>query len=934
MPVIPVVLVVLIALGAWTATPAQQQPPAETFRSGREVLTIDTSVHDASGRPLTDLQPADFTVRIDGEPRRVLTARSFGTNADARSAAKADAPIAHFVRNADMPPGRVVVFAIDRESIRAGAEQVLLETASKLLNGLSPSDAAAAVGLPGSGIDLTRDHAAVAKVIRTMTGVQPASAWQHALSWEEALAFERQDAQTIAAVMQRECPKVGRQGSFELPNDCPPAVTRMAGEMLQIGRAHAETILVNLNRLLDNLAPLSAPKHLVVLSGGIPFDVTLMGRYQTLADKAARSHVALFVVHLDQPEFDASDRGHFAQAIGGREYASGLGTVAAMTGGQFFMGVGRAAGVFERIASDINNFYELGVESKPSDADGKSHKVQITVAREKVTVRAPSETAVVSTGRRSATDALKHALTEPTDVTELPLEVAAYMTHSTDPEKVRVIVAAAVPTESGITPSQWGAAIMSDGKVIGAVGSPVTAAAGQPWATTGTIDVEPGRYRMRTVIADASGRIGTLELPLTVGMRAAGAVQTSDVLVGTNADGKLQPRARVGQGEPAVGMIELSSGAPLTDTTGYLLLVKAGATEPALRRPLLLRTRSDDKTIVVAEAKLDLSSVPPGSYAASAVLERAGTPFARVSRTFEVVAGAVTSTTAAPAGAAATPPSTSDAAGAFALGDVMQRVGAYVAGYGQQASVIVGVEHYDQRLLSVTGSEVSKRESTAEFALVKTSDNLGWAGFRDVIEVDGRRIGNRQDRLQTLFRSSTPDAGEARKIADESARFNLGPLRRNFNEPTAALFFMSPPLLPRFAFTRKGESTVNGVTVWEVEFKEKTRPTLIRTVKGGDVPSSGTIWVVPSDGTVVRTRLVISGAGRTGSNIDVTYVHDDRLGLWLPGTMKERNESDIVEAGRSAFGATAASARTSVVLGTATYSDFKRFETTATFKIK
>ena len=64
MPVTPVVLV-LIALGAWTATQAAQQPPAETFRSGREVLTIDTSVRDASGRPLTDLQPADFTVRIE-----------------------------------------------------------------------------------------------------------------------------------------------------------------------------------------------------------------------------------------------------------------------------------------------------------------------------------------------------------------------------------------------------------------------------------------------------------------------------------------------------------------------------------------------------------------------------------------------------------------------------------------------------------------------------------------------------------------------------------------------------------------------------------------------------------------------------------------------------------------------------------------------------
>ena len=41
-------------------------------------------------------------------------------------------------------------------------------------------------------------------------------------------------------------------------------------------------------------------------------------------------------------------------------------------------------------------------------------------------------------------------------------------------------------------------------------------------------------------------------------------------------------------------------------------------------------------------------------------------------------------------------------------------------------------------------------------------------------------------------------------MADESARFNIGPTRRNFNEPTAALFFLLPASQARFAFTRKG----------------------------------------------------------------------------------------------------------------------------------
>jgi VWFA-related protein len=913
--------VAAIVLTLCTIRPAAQQPPAQTFRSGREVLTIMTSVTDGQDRPLTDLRSDEFEVRIDGQPRRVLTAQPFGADAG-RAVAAAASPIPAFTSNVDIPPGRLVVFAIDRDSIRSGGEKAAIDTAAKMLDALSPSDAAGAAGLPGAGIEPTRDHAAVAAVIKTMTGMAPTPDWQHAMSWDEALAYERGDTPTIAAVKQRECPKLGNQGSFPPPDPCPPALEVQSREMLGIGRGHGNNILANLGALLDRLAPLSAPKHLVLISGGLPYDLEMLPRYQQLAAKAARSHVALFVVHLDQADFDASDRGHFGHVFGGREYAAGLGTIASMTGGQFFMGVSRATGVFDRIAAAITHFYQLGVESRASDADGKPHRVEVRVSRASARVTAPAETAIEPTPRRPADEALKAALVEPTDVQELPLEIAPYATHSSDPDKVRVIVAAAVPAASAATPSAWGYVIRDDTRVIAGSQIHIDAPPQGGWSATASVDLPAGRYHLRAAVVAADGRVGTLETPLRVGLRRAGAAYASDLILGTTDAGRLQPRARLRQDERGIAMIELSSGESLADTGGTLQLTRAGAAEPALRRPLVLRTRADDKSIVIAEAALDLSSVPPGTYTASAILARAGAPVGRVSRVIAVLAGAATtSTPAAPAPASA--PSDREAG----VDEVMARVGAYVAGYGQQASVILGLEHYDQRLLSVTGSETSRRQSLAEFALVKTGDAIGWSGFRDVIEVDGRRVGNRQDRLQTLFRSGKADTGEARRIADESARFNLGPARRNFNEPTAALFFLMPSLLRRFAFTRKGESLAGGVTVWEVDFKEQSRPTLIRTAGGGDVPSQGTIWVVPADGTVVRTRLVINGfSGRNASSIDVTYARDERLGLWLPQSMKERHETDIVEGGRSAFGAAPTAARLTVVLGTATYSDFKRFE--------
>ena len=75
--------------------------------------------------PLTDLEASDFVVSIDGQPRRVLTARMFGT--DEVQVAKAGTPVPRFTRASDATPGRVIMFAVDRDSIRSGSEKAILK---------------------------------------------------------------------------------------------------------------------------------------------------------------------------------------------------------------------------------------------------------------------------------------------------------------------------------------------------------------------------------------------------------------------------------------------------------------------------------------------------------------------------------------------------------------------------------------------------------------------------------------------------------------------------------------------------------------------------------------------------------------------------------------------------------------------------------------
>lgn len=618
-----------VCASAVVAAAAQQPTDRQTFRSGRDVLTIEVAVRSDDGKPLTDLQPSDFMVRVDGQARSVVGAQLF---AGRRASSNVAVPgLSAVTRNTDEMPGRIVVIAVDRMSIRSGGERPAVEAASRLVESLTPADAVGAVGIPGAVTDLSRDHAAAIDAVRHMGGTAVAIPASMPMSWTLALEYEQQ------------CIRLGQR-----PDWCQKYSEPEVKQMLMAGRAQAETTLSNIESVVDRLAPLRAPKSLVVLSGGIPFDQTLIGRYRTMAQTAARSHTTLFIVHLDQQSFDASTLGvpgggmaSFGRAdattdfYGGRDYETGLATIASLTGGEFFFGVGSAQGPFDRIASELTFFYQLGVEAIAGDADGKTHRIEVTVSRPGAKVRAPTETAVRPHTPRTPVDTLKAALAEPTDVTELPLEVATYVTHSHDPSKVRVVIATAAPDSAQPAPTLWGSTVMDGHKVVGAVGSNVEADAPVPWASTGTVEVAPGTYRLRTAIVSGD-RVGTLELPLPAGLRAMGEARASDLIVGTIENGRLEPRPRVAAGDKPIAMIELSAGKALDGLTGTVLLVADGSGTPAARQALAFRARTDDKGIVLGEARLDLTHVTPGRYVASAVVEQDGKAIGRVSRRLDV----------------------------------------------------------------------------------------------------------------------------------------------------------------------------------------------------------------------------------------------------------------------------------------------------------
>src|SRR4051812_18990675 len=97
--------VLLVALPH--VAPAQQP----VFRGGIEVIEVDTSVVDDKGHPVADLRGPEFTVTVDGKPRKVISAEFVNVRpVDIRARiAEPQTADSAFSSNASSVPGRLIV---------------------------------------------------------------------------------------------------------------------------------------------------------------------------------------------------------------------------------------------------------------------------------------------------------------------------------------------------------------------------------------------------------------------------------------------------------------------------------------------------------------------------------------------------------------------------------------------------------------------------------------------------------------------------------------------------------------------------------------------------------------------------------------------------------------------------------------------------------
>ncbi len=246
--------------------------------------------------------------------------------------------------------------------------------------------------------------------------------------------------------------------------------------------------------------------------------------------------------------------------------------------------------------------------------------------------------------------------------------------------------------------------------------------------------------------------------------------------------------------------------------------------------------------------------------------------------------------------------------------DVLSRAGSVVLRYETELPRLVARETSMQRAQGMSDlGRVQQRRLVAEFGWVAFPGSTDVVGVRDVVEVDGRPLTTERERLQSLLHGSQAGAGaEVRRLLDEAARYNLNVTKgaRNLNLPTLVLFFLHPQAQPRFSWSRRSPPSA---PLWEFEFKEREGPTFIHGGADGRerVVSRGRVLIEPTSGMLRRSELRLHFDG-INYTLVTTFDRVAALDLVLPVSLEERYETS-----------------SDSVVGTATYDNYRRFETDA-----
>lgn len=944
----PAVVVALFATAVMAAgVDSQAPPPPEppqaaqkpTFRSEVILVEIDVVALDRANLPVTGMSQDEFRVLENGQPK------------DLASFAPIELPVPQprgpaardVVPNTGEERGRLVFLILDDANSLRARTQDITRAARRLVEGLAPADQVGLlwVSLSHEGArEFTSDHAAVLRAIDQFEAhdtlierrVGPDGESPH------PPAFEPDEVN--AGVWMEDTWRIGGMDLVSIfEGDRPLNVVRNVSRYL--------TTLDRRRKLVVYIGQGAVRPH------GQP---TLL---PTTIDAAQASNVTLYAI---DPSGPADAETELVNRLEGPQWWSEYMAASAATGGFATRRTDPEDGV-DRVLTATSAYYLLGYYAEPARPEEKERTIEVRTTRPGVRILArkryaPAERTPAATPREAVSRAVRDLV--PSADLALKAFVAPFRDSTRKEQPLAVAVEVAAPefraaaagagfeddVEIVVLSIEGGVKVRQTQRVTARVAlstERVGALAGGRYLVCTSVDLAPGHYQLRFgVWSEAAGRAGSVYYDVDVPDFGDEAVSLSGLVIGQRESASPTPVARASTIATLVPFVPVLAREFTARETPWAYLrvyrTKKAGDGPVTLSASIRDVETDAEVWAEQEehhaseidadpgfeyrVSLPITSLAPGTYRLR--VEASGPGGQRPARReldFRVLPDATPPEphvgTASASDLREGPSRLLQGYADPALRALIDATSRYLDEYLDSFTSVVAEETYEQ-VLRWQRSVVDRlaRRLRSDFLLVQLSGR-GLVPFRDVFEVDGKPVRDRDDRLRRLFLEMPEGALDtARRILDEGARYNVGLIVRTVNQPMLALKFLAPEHLPALELSLGGEERVEGVTARRLDFRETGSPTIVRDQNLKDRPSSGSFWIEVGTGRIVKT-LVRNTVGFYSAETTVIFRPFDETGLLAPAEMRE----SYVSADERIY-------------GTARYANFRRFQVKTEVEIK
>lgn len=562
-----------LVVGALPRGGASQQPPrTPVFASGVELVRLDVIVVDADGRPVRGLAKDDFTVEEDGRPQAIETFEPVVV-AGRRPAVEAGPSPLGAARIRAPSEGRcVLVFVDDLHVTQTSALRLTTALRGFLATDVRPGDWVTLVA-PEQELWWTArtpwEHRQLAVVLGRLKGQGAGDSYR---DWESVRALETQlpGATGGSGVMAG-----GDASAGGRPAGIPGGDGGQGGEaVMGVGKTDRMFVgeesvalvkrrtgitLAALRQALESLVRLRGHKSLLLVSEGFLLLPNMSG-YKEALDGARRANVAIHFLDprgLEPGLADASASGGAPPVMPGSALAIpslDSEAIAFVTGGGVFTSTDPERSL-RRVMAESEAYYLLGYA--PTRAQAGERKLQVTVARDGVTVRTRRRYYVPEPAKPDpkAPGPGLEAMRSLADTTELPVRVAPLFFEPDKKGEVATMLAAEVVPPPGPAGARL-FKLVSEARARDG-GPPVRdqfegspeVAAGVPVVLSRQWRLPSGVWQLRLLVEDTvTGRRGTLvhtfEVPDARAFRISTPILTTQI---DDPDGKRKPRVALGR---------------------------------------------------------------------------------------------------------------------------------------------------------------------------------------------------------------------------------------------------------------------------------------------------------------------------------------------------------------------------------------------------